>query len=275
MQYNGKKTIETMVFGLRFTYSVFWVFFLVPNSENGQTVQTIGYRPDRPNPDSVEYDRVLVQSLYANIPQRSHDAATVTKEEHAPVASFDYQSSPKQLGQTNQNDYQTLPETSTTHESFNSKHIPGSLHTHEKEADIDNTEGHVDDCYQTISDLPPSYQHVIVNEVPQINTNESNTYYQSMAAKNHSTDSCTERHHSDCYVAMDEPVNASSDSEYTVMRESGHRKSDVYAADTENVYYGNDVGETYANEPLERTVIDKRSKVKALNEDEVYEKMEF
>lgn len=140
--------------------------------------------------------------------------------------------------------------------------------------DVKEPTGHhivtVKTTYQTVTDLPVHYSnhYQAINEPPSSDKNEAETYYQPMAATNDRT--------SQYYTFMGDTSGVQADDEYTEMKDAHDQKCDVYDNSTtsENVYYGNDVGDVYSNEPIKENLIPKCSNVRNLREDEIYEKME-
>lgn len=66
------------------------------------------------------------------------------------------------------------------------------------------------------------------------------------------------------------------DDEYIEMKDVYDQKCDVYdnSIISENVYYGNDVGDVYLNELIKENLILKCLNVCNFREDEIYEKIE-
>lgn len=185
------------------------------------------------------------------------------KKETQPMITSPSQKLVRQVSNSS-NDYQLMPDM-----FINDVKEPKGHHmvtVKEEEAD----DKHRDTTYQTVTDLPVHYSnhYQAINEPPSSDKNEAETYYQPMAATNDRT--------SQYYTFMGDTSGVQADDEYTEMNDAHDRKCDVKNNSTtsENVYYGNDVGDVYSNEPIKENLIPKFSNVRNLREDEIYEKME-
>nr|XP_034299110.1 uncharacterized protein LOC105341631 isoform X2 [Crassostrea gigas] len=229
--------------------------------ENSCIPQAIVYQ--QPNAlyqaDFDGYSTIHIETMACNGQQNG----SKIKKETQPMITSPSQKLVRQVSNSS-NDYQLMPDM-----FINDVKEPKGHHmvtVKEEEAD----DKHRDTTYQTVTDLPVHYSnhYQAINEPPSSDKNEAETYYQPMAATNDRT--------SQYYTFMGDTSGVQADDEYTEMNDAHDRKCDVKNNSTtsENVYYGNDVGDVYSNEPIKENLIPKCSNVRNLREDEIYEKME-
>lgn len=229
--------------------------------ENSCIPQAIVYQPNALyQADFDEYSTIHIETTAG----KSQQNGSKIKGENQSMITSPNQKVVRQVSNSS-NDYQLMPEV-----FVNDAQEPTAstgLHMHTVREEADNT--HRGTTYQTVADLPVHYSnhYQTMNGAPSSDKNESETYYQPMAATNDRT--------SQYYTFMGDTSGVQADDEYTEIKDAHGRKCDVYDNSTtsENVYYGNDVGDVYSNEPIKENLIPKCSNARNLREDEVYEKM--
>lgn len=232
--------------------------------ENSCIPQAIVYQPNALyQTDDDGYSTIHIETIAGNSQQ---NGSKIKGENQSRITSPN-QMLLRQVSNSS-NDYQIMPEL-----FINEPQEPTGLHMLTmKEEETNNKLRDTCTTYQTVTDLPVHYSnhYQTMNEPPSSDKNESEIYYQPMAA----TNDRTSQYYTGMFMGDTSGVQA--DDGYTAMKDEHDRKCDVYDNSTtsENVYYGNDVGDVYSNEPIKENLIPKGSNVRYLTEDEVYERVE-